>query len=147
MIQSPPELHIFKDANDFFITKHDIFMEEYLSECIMGGDALNYTPIEETSFVCQDSGDSVFTSRVLNAIINSYPLIRVISNSINESKIIFDIFYLNNHEDIEDFFCLKSVYDFLVEGVMIYQIFTVNIKSLDMINDFWLTSEIDTCLW
>jgi hypothetical protein len=113
----------------------------------MGGDALNHTPIEETSFICKDSDDPVFTSRVLNGIINSSPLIRVVSDSINQSKIIFDIFYLNNHEDIEDFFCLKSIYDFLVEGVMIYQIFTVNIKSLDMINNFWLTSDLDTALW
>ena len=147
MIQSPIEFHLFRDASEFFDLKHDLFMKEYLGDCLMGGDALNHTPIDEVTFIYKDSDDPTFNSRVLNGIINSLPLINVTNNSSEDSKIIFDIYYLNNYEDIEDFFCLKTTFDFMVEGVMIYQIFDVKIKSLDMINDFWLTSEIDTCLW
>lgn len=113
----------------------------------MGGDALNHTPIDEVSFVSKDLDNSIFNSRLLNGIVNSLPLINITNNSLEDSKITFDIFYLNNYEDIEDFFCLKSTFDFMVEGVMIYQIFDIQIKSLDMINDFWLTSKIDTMLW
>lgn len=147
MIQSPIERHIFRDADEFFNLKHDLFAEDYLGECLMGGDALNHTPIDEVAFIYKDSDDPIFNSRVLNGIINSLPLINVTNNSLEDSKIIFDIYYLNNYEDIEDFFCLKTTFDFMVEGVMIYQIFNVEIKSLDMINDFWLTSSADTVLW
>lgn len=105
----------------------------------MGGDALNHTPISDVSFVQKDKLNVSLCSRILNSIIHSNPLITVHNQTITESEIIFNIFYINNYEDIEDFYCLKTTYDFMVEGVMLYQIFEVNIKSLNSINDFWLT--------
>jgi len=57
----------------------------------------------------------------------------------NDSYTMLDIYYFNDPPMIEDFYCLKSTYDFMVEGVMLYQIFEVNIKSLTAINNFWLT--------
>lgn len=113
----------------------------YLGNCLLGGDALNHTNLDEVTMIHKDDQDSVFCSRILNGIINSQSLIKVLSKSIKTSEIIFDIFYLNNYEDIEDFYCLKTTFDFLVEGVMLYQIFEVEVKSLTMLNDFWITNE------
>ena len=141
MTQSTLEQHIFQNAEEIFDIKHDIFIDDYLDGCLMGGDALNHTPIDEVVFIHNDEQNSLLCSRILNAIINSHPLITVKNQSIESSVIVFDIYYINNYEDVEDFYCVKSVYDFLVEGVMIYQIFEVKVKSLDMINDFWITHE------
>lgn len=137
----PTETHVFRDADDLFKIKHDIFMDLYLGECLLGGDALNRTPLKEVSLVHDDNLDSIFCTRILNGVINSQPLIRVQSDSIAASEVLFDIFYLHNHEDIEDFYCLKTTFDFMIEGVMLYQIFSVEMKSLNMLNDFWLTHE------
>ena len=137
----PIETHIFRDSEKLFESKHDTFLDIYLGDCLLGGDALNHTNLDEVVMIHKDSQDSVFCSRVLNGIINSQPLIKVLSKSIKTSEIIFDIFYLNNFEDIEDFYCLKTTFDFLVEGVMLYQIFEVEVKSLSMLNDFWITHE------
>jgi len=141
LTQSTLERHFFQNAEELFDIKHDIFTDDYLGSCLMGGDGLNYTPIDEIVFIHNKDQNSLYCSRILNAIINSQPLITVQNQSIQSSVTVFDIYYINNYEDIEDFYCLKSVYDFLVEGVMIYQIFEVKVKSLDMINDFWITRE------
>ena len=141
MTQSTLERHIFQNAEEIFDIKHDIFIDDYLDKCLMGGDALNFTPLSEVAFVHKNTEDSILCSRILNSVINSQPLITVSKESLDSSVIVFDIYYINNYEDIEDFYCVKSVYDFLVEGVMIYQIFEVKVKSLDMINDFWITHE------
>jgi len=137
----PTETHVFRDSEELFKAKHDTFMDMYLGDCLLGGDALNHTNLDEVVMIHKDDQDSVFCSRILNGIINSQSLIKVLSKSIKTSEIIFDIFYLNNYEDIEDFYCLKTTFDFLVEGVMLYQIFEVEVKSLTMLNDFWITNE------
>ena len=137
----PTETHLFRDSEELFKAKHDTFIDMYLGNCLLGGDALNHTNLDEVTMIHKDDQDSVFCSRILNGIINSQSLIKVLSKSIKTSEIIFDIFYLNNYEDIEDFYCLKTTFDFLVEGVMLYQIFEVEVKSLTMLNDFWITNE------
>ena len=137
----PTETHVFRDSEELFKAKHDTFMDMYLGDCLLGGDALNHTNLDEVVMIHKDDQDSVFCSRILNGIINSQSLIKVLSKSIKTSEIIFDIFYLNNYEDIEDFYCLKTTFDFLVEGVMLYQIFEVEVKSLTMLNDFWIINE------
>ena len=133
------ELHCFKNADEVFQSKHDNFITHYLGKCIMGADALNHTPILDASFVHKDSHDTDKCSLILNSVIKSEPLIRIKSNLVNHSHVILDIFYINEPFDVEDFYCLKTTYDFMVEGVMLYQIFEVNVKSLTMINNFWLT--------
>jgi len=136
----PTETHVFRDSEDLFKAKHDTFINVYLGHCLLGGDALNYTNLDEVVMLHKDDQDSVFCSRILNGIINSQSLIKVLSKSIKTSEIIFDIFYLNNYEDVEDFYCLKTTFDFIVKGVMLYQIFEVEVKSLTMLNDFWITN-------
>lgn len=105
----------------------------------MMGDALNHTPISDVAFTHKNSDDGHRCSLILNSIINNESLIQVRSKLLDDSFTILDIFYCNGPSIIEDFYCLKTIYDFMVEGVMIYQIFEVNIKSLTVINDFWLT--------
>ena len=137
----PTETHVFRDVDALFKIKHDVFIDLYLGECLLGGDALNHTPLKQVSLVHDDNLDASFCSRLINGILNSQPLIKVTSNSHESSTVIFDIFYLNNYKDIEDFYCLKTTFDFMIEGVMLYQIFSVEMKSLNMLNDFWLTHE------
>jgi len=137
----PTETHVFRDSEELFKAKHDTFMDMYLGDCLLGGDALNYTNLNEVAMIHKDDQDSVFCTRILNGIINSQPLIKVLSQSIKTSEVVLDIFYLNNYEDIEDFYCLKTTFDFLVEGVTLYQIFEVEVKSLTMLNEFWVTNK------
>jgi hypothetical protein len=136
------EKHFFKDCDEIFTVKQDIFVDDYLDQCILAGDALNYTPLAEVDLTFNaDFYEDVYYLRLINALLDSKPMIHVESDSLYESKQIFDIYYINNFEDIEDFYCIRSTYDFLVEGVMIYQIYEVKIKSLDMLNEFWITYE------
>lgn len=136
------EKHFFKDCDEIFQLKHDIFLEDYLYPCLLAGDALNYTPIHEVDLSFHsDQYDRSTCLRVVNSLINSDPLISVQSRPYDGSSVNFDIYYINNFEDIEDFYCIKSVLDFMIEGVMLYQIFEVKVKSLDMLNDFWITYE------
>jgi hypothetical protein len=144
---APTEYHIFKDSYEYFELKHDIFMEDYLGDTIMGGDALNGTLLSETNLVHSKNQDALFCSGILNGIMYCDPSISVSNIDLFDSEIIFDIYHLNNYADIEDFYCLKTTIDFMIEGVTLYQIFEVNIKSLTMINDFWLTTHVDLAEW
>ena len=83
----------------------------------------------------------------MNAIINSEPLIKIYSTSFCNSDIYLDIFYLNNYSDIEDFYCIKRSLDSSTEGFSLTQILEVRVKSLSMINDFWLTNDVDLLEW
>lgn len=135
------EKHFFKESGDFFNDKLDYFQEYHLGSCIMGADALNHTPIDEVAFIHNDTFDSVTCSRILNGLLNADPLIHIHSECFLNSTTTVNIFYLNNFSDIEDFYCIKTQFDFLVEGVMLYQIFEVKTKSLNILNDFWITNE------
>ena len=141
------ERHIFKDCDDFFNLKHDTFIDSYLYECILGGDGLNHSDIKEIDFIKNPSFEPEFCIKILNGIINSNPLIKISHYSKHESNSSLDIFYINNHEDFEDFFCVTKTEDFMVEGTSIFQIYEVKVKSLDMINEFWLTSKADLAEW
>lgn len=122
-------------------------MDDYLSECIMGGDALNKCPLDDVPFVVDENYDEVLSTRILNAITSCNPLIKIHNSDIKASEITLDIYYINNFEDIEDFYCVKTVKDFIMEGLSLYQIIDIKIKSLDMINNFWLTSKADIAQW
>jgi len=78
----PTETHVFRDSEELFKAKHDTFMDMYLGDCLLGGDALNHTNLDEVAMIHKDDQDSVFCSRILNGIINSQSLIKVLSKSI-----------------------------------------------------------------
>lgn len=122
-------------------------MDDYLSECIMGGDALNECPLDDVPFAVDENYDELLATRILNAINSCNPLIKIHNLDSEASEITLDIYYINNFEDIEDFYCVKVVKDFMMEGLSLYQIIDIKIKSLDMINDFWLTSKADIAQW
>ena len=147
MKHSPTELHLFRDCEDFFRKKHNIFVEDYLGECIFGGDALNHCPINEIEFLFQQTTDKEYCARILAGITYNNPLITIQSESFSESLITFDIYYVNNYADVEDFYCFKTSQDFMIEGVSLFQCFDVKIKSLSMINDFWFTQDLDLLEW
>lgn len=135
------EKHLFRDAGELFEYKHDTFLEMYLGETIMGGDAINHTPINEITFIYSDKLTKLESLRILNALSNSRPLIYVEHDCIEDSNVSFEIHYINNFEDIENFYCIKKNYDFTVEGIMLCQILEVKIQSLNLLNEFWITHE------
>jgi hypothetical protein len=147
-VKAPPiDYHFFKDVDSFFIEKYNIFIEDYLGDCILGGDSLNFSSLDEISFAHINDLDSNYCVRILNSIINSEPLIKIHSTSFYSSDIYLDIFYLNNYADIEDFYCVKRSLDSSTEGFSLTQILEVQVKSLSMINDFWLTNDADLLEW
>jgi len=147
-VKTPPiDYHIFKDVDSFFLEKYNIFIEDYLGDCILGGDSLNFASLDEISFAHKNNLDPNYCVRILNAIINSEPLIKIYSTSFCNSDIYLDIFYLNNYADIEDFYCIKRSLDSSTEGFSLTQILEVRVKSLSMINDFWLTNDVDLLEW
>ena len=147
MKNSPTELHLFRDCDNLFTEKHNIFVEDYLGECIFGGDALNHCPIDQIEFLFKETTDKEYCARILAGITYNKPLITIKSESLLESLIVFDIYYINNYSDVEDFYCLKTSQDFMVEGVSLFQCFDVKVKSLTMINDFWFTQDLDLLEW
>jgi hypothetical protein len=136
------EKHFFKDCDEIFDIKQQIFQEDYLGKCLLFGDALNHTPLHEVDLQFNSSDhNKSFYLRLLNFLLTSSSLIHISSHSAYSSLVEFDIFYINNYQEIEDFYCIKKTLDFGIEGVMLYQIFDVKVKSLDMLNDFWITYE------
>ena len=94
------EKHFFKDCDEIFTVKQDIFVDDYLGNCILAGDALNYTPLAEVDLTFNaDFYEDVYYLRLINALLDSSPVIHVESESLYESKEIFDIYYINNFED------------------------------------------------
>ena len=138
-MNSPTEFHLFKNADEYFNIKHDIFVADYLDDCIMGGEGLNFSNLSEIEFILHDKCDKNSLSLILNSMVNTDPMISVMSYSSLADTTFFDIYYINNYADIEDFYCFKQTFDFEIEGIGLYQIYEVKVKSLDMINDFWLT--------
>lgn len=142
------EKHIFKDCDDFFEIKHNIFLDDYLGDCILIADSVNGASMQEINFSFDgDGNDKVFYAKVLNDLYHSNPIIDISFTSFLNSNIYYKIFYLNNYQEVEDFYCLYQVYDFEVEGMMLHQVYEVKIKSLDMINDFWITHDVDIDYW
>jgi hypothetical protein len=138
-LNSPTEFHLFKNADEYFNIKHDIFVDDYLDDCIMGGEGLNFSNLSEIEFILHDQRDENSLFLILNSMVNTNPMISVMSYSSLADTTFFDIYYINNYADIEDFYCFKQTFDFEIEGIGLYQIYEVKVKSLDMINDFWLT--------
>lgn len=114
----------------------------------MESECLKFTPISEMnlSFSSNEYTQEKYVE-ILKCIGEVKPMISVGFSSFLDTNIDFSIYYLNNNEDIEDFYCTRTSIDEHVEGIMLYQLFLVKVKSLDMLNDFWLTSEADLVEW
>ena len=137
------EIHIFKDVSDFFRLKFDYFLTNYLGENLgfstgLFGENLCDLNYDFSKFCGNDLGELI-----INNVCNSSPLINISNIENSNIKISLEIYYLNESEIIEDFYSFAKIYDFVFSDIMFVHFSAVDIKSLTLINDFWLSDKID----
>jgi len=135
---STSELHIFKDCEDYFAEKLHSFHEEYV-DCflLIGVDAPN-KDIESIKMTKNPEFSTLYYKRIIGGIKYVKPIISV--NSFVDKKInaSCDIYYLNNYEDIEDFYMVQKVGGWQGTSQCCHQVWKLLKENIFDINEHWL---------
>ena len=105
------ERHIFKDAKSYFNEKIDSFSEIYVDSFLLIGIDSPNTPLEEIRMTKNPSHSNLYYKRIINALkyINPFVICEsFLGNTLDSSC---EIYYLNNYQDIEDFYMVHRVYN------------------------------------
>ena len=132
------EKHIFRDADFIFTEKIHSFHDKYI-DCflLIGIDSPN-TSLDEVKMTKNPEFSHLYYKRIMGGILSTSPLLSILSFSDDHLTASCAIYYLNNNEDIEDFFFVQDVLNWEGSGQTCFQIWRLNYASIHDMNDHWL---------
>ena len=132
------EKHVFKDVESYFADKIHSFHDKY-SDCflLIGIDAPN-TPLDEVKMTKNPEYPLLYYQRIVGGIMSSSPLITIKSFSKDNLSSHCAIYYLNNDQDIEDFFFTQNVCRWENTNQTCFQVWRLKYLSVFDMNDHWL---------
>lgn len=136
------EIHIFKDVPDFFRLRFDYFLADYLGTNLGYSTGLFDQNLCDLNYDFSKFCENDFGELVIANMCNSSPLINILNIENGRTTISLEIYYLNQDEIIEDFYCFAKIYDFVFSDIMFVHFSSVDVKSLTLINDFWLSDKV-----
>ena len=138
MQKYPLETHIFKDCELYFEDKirsfHDNFIKFFL---LIGVDEEN-VPLDEIKMTKNPSYSGLYFSRIVGGIMKSEPLISIKNYFNKKIETNCVIYYLNNNEDIDNFYMLQKIYNWNGSKLICFQIWEMEPCNLIDISDHWL---------
>jgi len=129
--------HIFKDCETFFSEKVQSFHDQYVDTFLLIGMDLPSVPLDEIKMTKNPTFSQLFYSRIVGGILKTSPLISILNYSKEKKDSSFDIFYLDNNEDIDGFFLLQKVHNWKNSTLTCTQVWNMSEKNLFNINNFW----------
>lgn len=138
MQEYPLETHIFKDCENYFEGKIHSFHENFVKHFLLIGVDKKNTPLEEVKMTKNPAYSTLYFSRIIGGIQESPPLISV-KNFLKE-KIVSNcvIYYLNNDQDIDNFYMTQNIYNWNGSNLVCFQVWEMKCYNLIELNDHWL---------
>ena len=136
--EEPAEKHIFRNSEEYFSEKihsfHDLFVDCFL---LIGIDEPD-KPLDEIRMTKNPLFSQLYYKRIVGGLMQTRPLINIRSIIDGEISAACDIFYLNNLEDIDNFYMLQKVMNWKNSKLTSHQVWQLNSIDLFALNDHWL---------
>lgn len=134
----PIEKHIFRNSEEYFSEKlhsfHDNFVDCFL---LIGIDEPNKA-WDEIKMTKNPLFSGLYYKRIVGGIMETPPLINIRSIINGEISAACDIFYLNNLEDIDNFYMTQRVMNWKNSALTSHQVWQIDSIDLFALNDHWL---------
>lgn len=132
------ELHIFKNCESYFSKKVHDFHDEYVDSFLLIGIADPDSSLDEVKMTKNPQYSSLYHQRIVGGVMSVPPLI--VCESFNQGKISAScsIFYLNNYQDIEDFYMIQKVHNWQNQNLCSHQVWRLFQNNIFDMNNHWL---------
>lgn len=139
MQEYPLDTHIFKDCEKYFEKKVRSFHDNYVKHFLLIGIDKEDSALDEIKMTKNPAYSGLYFSRIVGGIMESEPLI-LIKNFFNDKVTASCVlYYLNNHQDIDNFYMLQKIYNWQGTKLVCFQIWEMESdNNLIDINDHWL---------
>jgi len=134
----PSERHLFYDSSSHFEEKLRSFHDNYVDCFLLVGVAPMGTPLDEIKMTKNPEYSLLYYKRIIGGLNEVAPLISCrsfINGKLSASCVIY---YLNNYQDIEDFYMIQQVNNWKSTDNSSYQVWKLFRKNIFDINDHWL---------
>lgn len=137
------ETHAFLDAEPYFSETLHEFHEVFIDDFILLGVAQEETPLDEVPFIKSPHYPQKFFERVVGGLMASNKsLFNALHFMDGDLKAFCALLYLNNEQEIDDFFWFQKVFDWERQNTSSFQVWSLkNSVSLNDMNDHWLYYE------
>ena len=139
MKSSPEEQHVFKDVENYFTKKIRSFHEAFVEHPLLTGVDSPNLALDKVKMTKNPKFTLLYYKRIVGGIMAGFPLITIKSFSKKTLRSYCAIHYLNNEEDIENFFYIQNVMNWGGTKKTCFQVWKLKSNSnlLEM-NRHWL---------
>lgn len=137
------ETHAFLDAESYFSETLHEFHEIFIDDFLLLGFSHEGAVLDEVPFVKSPHYPEQFFERVVGGLMASKKsLFNVFNFTEGDLKAFGALTYLNNDEEIDDFFWFQKVLDWKHKNISSFQVWSLKDGvTLDDMNDHWLYYE------
>lgn len=132
------EKHIFQDAASLFADKIHSFHDEFVDRFLLIGVDDSNKQLDEVKMTKNPDFSMLYYKRIVGGILENPPLISIKSFLKNKLSADCGIYYLNNGEDIEDFFLTQNIYQWEGTSKACFQVWRLNFLGIFDMNEHWL---------
>lgn len=139
MESSITEKHIFNDCELYFEKKIRSFHNKYVEFFLLIGVDKPNKNFSEVKMTKNPLYSLLYYQRIVGGVESLKSLINVthLKNSVLTCE--FDIFYLNNNQDIENFYMTQTIHNWDDNpNLTSYQIWQINSSNIFDLNNHWL---------
>lgn len=139
MIESESyEKHVFKDCEPYFAEKIHSFHDKFVDAFLLIGIDTPRKPLDEIKMTKNPLYSLLYYKRIIGGLKITKPLIniRLIENKKLNTEC--SIYYLNNTEDIENFYLVQRVMNWKNSKLTSHQVWQIDSIDYHELNNHWL---------
>lgn len=134
--------HVYLDSDSFFAKRIKDFHEDFVECFLLIGIDQDNTPIDKIKMTKNPKMSMLYYKRIVGGILATKPLLYIQSFLDQKLHTSCNIYYLNNNNDIEDFFLYQKVKNWNGSQKSCHQIWRLHFSSLNEMHHFWLNEEL-----
>ena len=132
------ERHLFYDSSFHFEEKLRSFHDKYVDCFLLVGIAPTGTSLDAIKMTKNPAYSLLYYTRIVGGLNEVAPLISCRSFINGKFSASCVIYYLNNHQDIEDFYMIQQINNWQNTNNSSYQVWKLFKANIFVINDHWL---------
>ena len=133
--------HIYFDADNIFSEKISVFHDFFVDSFLVTGIDKELAPLDEIKMTKNPNFSMLYYKRIVGGVMATKPLL-IIQSFLNSSlHTSCNIYYLNNNNDIDDFFLYQKVRNWGGSKKTCHQLWRMEYISLKDMHEFWLEDE------
>tara|TARA_E500000331_G_C17177298_1_gene678921 strand:- start:25 stop:447 length:423 start_codon:yes stop_codon:yes gene_type:complete len=133
--------HIYFDADNLFAEKISVFHDFFVESFLITGVDKETAPLDEIKMTKNPSFSMLYYKRIVGGVMATKSLLTIQSFLKSKLHTSCNIYYLNNNNDIDDFFLYQKVRNWNGSNKTCHQLWKMEYVSLKDMHEFWLENE------